>query len=128
MAREGASGDVTTVSPAAHTVRLVDLLAELEAADVTDGAYEEVVLDGQLFREIVSTLRLMACTGDTTNGTGGSLNSATEDAGHLLAASESEFLRAVGRALEHEETATHRKAAVQWAEILGALRVICRAG
>jgi hypothetical protein len=33
-----------------------------------------------------------------------------------------------GRALEHEETATHRKAAVQWAEILGALRVICDAG
>ena len=56
--------DVTTASPAAHTVRLVDLLAELEAADATDSAYEEVVLDGQLFREIVSTLRLVACSGD----------------------------------------------------------------
>jgi hypothetical protein len=117
--------DVTTVSPAAHTVRLVDLL---EAADVTDGAYEEVVLDGQLFREIMSTLRLMACSGDTPTDPGRAPNSAAPDCGHLLAASESEFLRAVGRALEHEETATHRKAAVQWAEILGALRVICPAG
>jgi hypothetical protein len=120
--------DGTTASPAAHIVRLVDLLAELEAADVTDGACEEVVVDGQLFREIVSTLRLVACSGDTPNEPGRSPYSAAPDAGHLLAASESEFLRAVGRALEHEETATHRKAAVQWAEILGTLRVICHAG
>lgn len=120
--------DVTTASPAAHTVRLVDLLAELEAAGVTDGAYEEVVLDGQLFREIMSTLRLVACSGDTPTDRGRSPYSAAADAGPLLAASETEFLRAVGRALEHEETATHRKAAVQWAEILGALRVICHGG
>jgi hypothetical protein len=117
--------DVTTASPAAHTVRLVDLLAELEAADVTDGAYEEVVLEGLLFREIVSTLRRVACRDDALDDGGGSPHSAASNAGQLLAASESEFLRAVGRALEHEETATHRKAAVQWAEILGALRVIC---
>ena len=120
--------DGTTASPAAHTVRLVDLLAELEAADVTDGAYEEVVLDGQLFREIVSTLRRVAWRGDTPNDDGGSSYSAVPNAGQLIAASQSEFLLAVGRALEHEETATHRKAAVQWAEILGALRVICDAG
>jgi len=120
--------DVTTASPAAHTVRLVDLLAELEAAGVTDGAYEEVVLDGQLFREIMSTLRLVACSCDTPTDRGRSPYSSAADAGPLLAASETEFLRAVGRALEHEETATHRKAAVQWAEILGALRVICHGG
>lgn len=120
--------DVTTASPAAHTVRLVDLLAELEAADATDGAYEEVVLDGQLFREIVSTLRLVACSGDTPNDSGASSYSVAPNVGQLIAASESEFLLAVGRALEHEETATHRKAAVQWAEILGALRVISDGG
>ena len=119
--------DVTTPSPTARTVSLVDLLAELEAADVTDGAYEEVVLEGPLFREIVSTLRRVACSGDALEDGGGRPHSAEANAGQLLAASESEFLRAVGRALEHEETATHRKAAVQWAEILGALRVICDA-
>ncbi len=120
--------DVTTASPAPHTVRLVDLLAELEAADATDGAYEEVVLDGQLFREIVSTLRLVACNGDIPNDSGASSYSVAPNVGPLIAASESEFLLAVGRALEHEETATHRKAAVQWAEILGALRVISDGG
>jgi hypothetical protein len=120
--------DATTASSARHTSHLVDLLAELEAADVTDGAYEEVVLDGPLFREIVSTLRSVACRGDTRDDQGGSGYRAAPDARQLIAASESEFLLAVGRALEHEETATHRKAAVQWAEILGALHAICDAG
>jgi hypothetical protein len=88
--------DVTTASPAAHTVRLVDLLAELETSDATDGAYEEVVLDGQLFREIVSTLRLVACSGDTPNDSGASSYSVAPNVGQLIAASESEFLLAVG--------------------------------
>jgi len=40
----------------------------------------------------------------------------------MIRAAEREFVTAVGRALEHEDTATHRACAVQWAQILDGLR------
>ncbi|MFN8025309.1 MAG: hypothetical protein U0W40_02800 [Acidimicrobiia bacterium] len=40
----------------------------------------------------------------------------------MIRAAEREFVAAVGRALEHEDTATHRTSAVQWAQILDGLR------
>jgi hypothetical protein len=40
----------------------------------------------------------------------------------MIRAAEREFVAAVGRALGHEETATHRTCAVQWAQILDGLR------
>jgi hypothetical protein len=117
--------DGNTASPAESRAPLVDLLTELEAAEAADGTYEEVVLDGQLFTEIVSTLRSVTASepeGRFANGSSRRVAAAT--AMTLIARAESEFLLAVGRALEHEETATHRKAAVQWAQILTALRAI----
>jgi hypothetical protein len=40
----------------------------------------------------------------------------------MIRAAEREFVAAVGRALESEETSTHRTCAVQWAQILDGLR------
>lgn len=40
----------------------------------------------------------------------------------MIRGAEREFVAAVGRALEHEDTATHRACAVQWAQILDGLR------
>jgi hypothetical protein len=40
----------------------------------------------------------------------------------MIRAAEREFVAAVGRALESEDTATHRTCAVQWAQILDGLR------
>jgi hypothetical protein len=40
----------------------------------------------------------------------------------LIRAAEREFVAAVGRAIEGEETTTHRACAVQWAQILEGLR------
>ena len=40
----------------------------------------------------------------------------------MIRSAEREFVAAVGRALESEDTATHRTCAVQWAQILDGLR------
>ncbi len=58
----------------------------------------------------------------TTSGNGMSIDQRHLQRDEIIRAAEREFVAAVSRAIEAEDTATHRTCAVQWAQILEGLR------
>jgi hypothetical protein len=57
-----------------------------------------------------------------TQNNGMSIDQRHTQRDEIIRAAEREFVAAVGRALDSEDTATHRTCAVQWAQILEGLR------
>jgi len=61
-------------------------------------------------------------SGNGTSGNGMSIDQRHTQRDEIIRGAEREFVAAVIRALEAEDTATHRACAVQWAQILEGLR------